>query len=304
MSSSGGAPIDFYEMATGHSRGARPPARRTPDVRPDWEPIPPAWFNEAQLRGTTIEASARGQANWHLHEVGQGAMSFEVMNAGGGLVVSLTAWNDNDIAGLYIVLDDDAHESYVARVSALGSDRLHSKNVRGQAGALTGARKYAKIAGVAVDSSFRLDPSVRQSFWLIYRRGALAVGRGSVPGAPGSLILQMASLPGVDRSRGNDLYHFGFARVGSRWVPPMTVRSVVAYKYAHGPVAPLPPTNAVATSSSAAVPNDNRRMLYRGGNETLEAVIGRPSSLSSPQPPTLYGQRRFPSANTDRNASF
>lgn len=303
-SSSGGAPIDYHYWVTGRRQGALPPAVRVPDVRGDWEAQPTAWFNEYQLRGSTIETSARAQDNWHLPEVGQGAYTFEAVNAGSGLVTYLTAWNHSDLAGYYIVLDDDNGESYVARVSALGSDRLSSRNVRGQSGALMSSRKYARVAGVSVDRSFRLDPSAPQTFWVIYRSGALAVGRGAVVGAPGTVILQMAPLPNVDRSRGNDMYHFGFARVGERWPGAITVRNAVAYKYAHGPIAPLPPADLLAAASTTmeATPViDDRRVLYRGGNERLESAITTPPT---PYDSTLYGPRRFPPTNVDRSASF
>ena len=303
-SSSGGAPIDYHFWVTGKPRGALPPPVRAPDVQADWVEQPKAWFNDYQLRGETIETSSRAQDNWHLPEVGQGAYTFEAVNAGSGLVTYLTAWNHDDLQGYYIVLDDDAGESYVARVSALGSDRLSSRNVHGQRGALMASRKYSKVAGVSVDRSFRLDPTAPQTFWVIYRSGALAVGRGSVVGAPGTVILQMAPLPGVDRHRGNDMYYFGFARLGKRWPGAITVRNAVSYKYARGTIAPLPPADLLAAASTtmettAAI--DDRRVLYRGGNERLESVITSPPK---PYDTTLYGARRFPPVNVDRSASF
>jgi len=253
----GGASVDYYFWATGVPSAKRVmPAvdslSRKPSAPTVWQPLPQAWFDEYLLRGSTIEHSYRGQDNWHLADMGQGAIVFEVNNTGGGLVIGLTGWNHNDIQGYYVVLDDDKHESYVLRVSRLGNDGLLRQNVNGEAMA-SGRRSYVRVPGTFSDPSFRLNFSTPQRFWLLYQRGVIIVGQGDAPGV-GKQILYMPTEPGRNDSLlpGADLYHYGFGRIGVRWNGNSSVANTQSYKYMPTALIPMP-ANQLAMPFSGSV---------------------------------------------------
>ena len=265
-----GAPVDYHVWVTGRPQQL-PPAHRSPAPKEVWETLPGAWHNDYQLAGSSIEHSQRGQDNWHFNEVGQGAMRFTATNAGGGLVISLTAWNHSDLNGYFVVLDDDNHDSYVMKISALGSNRLSRGRMDG--GQMTGQRSYTKVSGVSVDPSFRLDSGVPQKIWLMYRQGAISVGRGDNPGQ--GLVLHMSPEPNRNRQRGTDLYHFAFARYGKRWPHPIRISGAQSLKYKMGAIMPMP-TNSLSgkTADDFPPPMDPARVLYRGDADAFGAAVG------------------------------
>lgn len=248
----GGAAIDYHFWATGVPRRERPlpPVNRPPTSAQVWEPLPQSWFDNYIIMGDSIEHSARGQDNWHFNDIGQGAITFDVKNAGGNLVIGLTGVNHSDLNGYYVVLDDDRHESYVLKLSATGSNAILRDRVTGAP--VTGRRQYMRMPGVYVDRAFRLRHDERQRFWLMYQRGAIVVGEGGSIGQ-GRIILYMEADPRQYRAAGTDLYHYSFARHGSRWRMPIEVVSTMSYKYKPAPLFSLPP-NPLRSFPAASAP--------------------------------------------------
>lgn len=272
----GGAPFDYYKSVTGFARSSLPPPQRAPQPRLAWSPVAAPYFNDAtQLRGSTIEASYRGQANWCLPEAGQGAFTFTASGAGAGLVIGLSSWNDSDTSGYYVVLDDDDHDTYVLKPVSLGVSRLRDSAARRHGGAmpLGASRRYQRATGVTADTSFRLRPSVQQAFWVVYSQGTISVGTGLVPGA-GALIIHMRAQPNRDHLHGNDMYRFGFARLGTRYPAPVLIDNIQAHRYTLGPIAPLPSTarliqtNLLGGDAGQQLPSSSP--LFRGTSMDFE----------------------------------
>ena len=215
--------IDYRYWITGKrsEEFERAPPKRTPDPVREWLPLRGTRDDgEYVLRGSTIDSSINSNDHWYLSKVGQGAFRFTAENAGGGLVIALTSWTKMDTHGLYVVLDDDNHESYIMQLSSLGARRLKGRH----------ERQFARV-DAEVDSSFRLQPLTRYNFWVIYRRGELSVGVGDVVGE-GQLILKA-------ETDAKNLYHFSFARLGTRWANSIRVSGVESMKYNLGPIVPM-----------------------------------------------------------------
>jgi hypothetical protein len=258
-----GAAVDYHFWATGVPSANRvlPPTARQPDTARMWQPLPQAVFNEYILKGTSIEHSLKSQEDWHFSDVGQGALTFEVKNAGGNLVIALSGWNHSDIQGYYIVLDDDAHESYVMKVATMGNDGL-LRNTAGDA-SVSGTRRYAKVqSGVYTDPTFRLDQTTPQRFWVLYQHGTIVVGTGVL--GVGRQILYMTPEEGRRRNNGSDLYHYGFGRFGSRWTGPITVQDTTAYTYTPAPLFPLPDNKLLEVVKPLSTLANQSSPLYRG----------------------------------------
>jgi hypothetical protein len=282
-----GGQIDYHYWATGQKQQL-PPANRPANPVQTWEVMPEAWFNNYELAGSNIEGSHRSQDNWRLADMGQGAIRFQAANAGGGLVVTFSAWNQNDLQGYFVVLDDDKNESYVLKLASLGSDRLLGGN------GFTGARSYARVPGVSADATFRLSPTKIHDLWVMYKQGSIVVGEGKVPGQ-GRQILYMPAEPGRRRDKGQDMYHFGFSRLGSRWSHPIRVKGVQSLKYKLAAEMPLPPNQLLAGAASGPM-FDSSKALYQGGTNQLEVAIGGRqdkgywASRDEPPPP-MYARR-------------
>lgn len=264
-----GAAVDYHLWATGVASGDRmlpDPTHRLPSLPQKWRPLPRAWYDEYVLRGDTIGATFRGQDNWHFGRVGEGAFSFQVKNAGGNLVIALTGWNHDDMNGYYIVLDDDNHESYVLKLTRLGNNGLNSMNISDLP--MTRRRQYSRVdAKVYVDPEFRLNQSVVQSFWVLYQAGTIVVGTGGSPGQ-GKIILYMepedaAPNRSQRRSIGREMYHYAFAKSGSRWKGPITIQKTQAYEYIAAPSLSLPANPLTFVSGVAN--NENRVVLNSNG---------------------------------------
>jgi len=255
-----GAAVDYHLWVTGVSSAERilPAPHRAPSVAPAWEPLPQSWFDDYLIAGDTIEHSMRAQDNWHFSDVGQGAFTFDVKNAGGNLVIGLTGWNHSDLNGYYIVLDDDNHESYVLRLSAIGTSALLRERIAGPAG--TGRRSYVRMPNVTADPTFRLNYDERMRFWVMYQHGTIVVGEGGALGQ-GRIILYMTPDARKVRNLATDLYHYGFARHGSRWKPAINVLNTQAYKYKHGAYFPLPPKPTPPTTANTSLSSNG--VLYR-----------------------------------------
>lgn len=284
-----GATVDYYLWSTGVSSEQRrqqnmPRPNRQPDTPAVWEPLPQSWFDKYQIAGDTIDASMRSQDNWHFNDVGQGAFTFEARNAGGNLVIALSGWKHSDLNGYYIVLDDDNHESYVLKVARLGNNGLARGRVDGPD--VSRRREYAKVSGgnVFVDGNFRLNFDSPQYLWVMYQFGTIVVGEGTVPGR-GRIILYMLAEPqatatqeGQRRTMGSDLYHYGFARHGSRWKTPITISNTRSYRYR---------------------PNSNITLGPSGGGQTdVFPLPQNPLAQTQPAPPApllegiLYRRRQ------------
>lgn len=217
QSSSAGVAVDYHFWATGvpETQRQRPPPRRTPAPQSPWERLPQAWHDEYTLHGDTIEKTLRAQANWHFRDYGQGAMQVRLV-AGGNVVIALTASTHSDLNGYYIVLDDDNHESYVLKVNRLGNNSLLKSRLAGNPA--SARRGYARVvAPLYTDPTFRFDFTRDTLLWVMYRNGAIVVGEGGTVGS-GRIILAMQPEPARSMLRaGNDLYHYGFAKLGNRW---------------------------------------------------------------------------------------
>lgn len=212
----------------------------------------------------------RAQDDWHFEEIGQGAFRFKATNAGGGLVVALTGANMDDINGYFIVLDDDNHETYVMQLASLGSNRLIGNTIGGKM--LGRNRSYKRVPGVSVDPNFRLSPDSPQMFHVMYQQGKIVVGLGPEPGK--NQIIHMAAQPNRPRTLGQDLNHYAFARLGSRWPHAIRITDVVTLKNVRsGRVQPMP-----GNALSEAKPVSNRvepgRVLYQGGRLSEAVEIG------------------------------
>lgn len=283
--SSGGASVDYHFWSTGvpSSQRLMPQANRLPDRTAIWEPLPQSWFDDYQISGNNIQTSMQSQDNWHFNDMGQGVFTFEARNAGGNLVIGLTGWNHSDLNGYYIVLDDDNHESYVLKVKTLGNDGLSRTRVDGPD--VRRARSYDRVSvpGFYADPNFRLNFDSPQRFWVMYQRGTIVVGEGAVPGQ-GRVILYMPPEPqatseqeGQRRTLGSDLYHYGFARHGSRWKTPINIRNTQSYRYRPSPNVPRGSSGGGMTplfplpSNPAGNPNANARPA-----PMLEGVLYRP----------------------------
>lgn len=303
---SNGSTINYYKWVTGKDTRVRQAPRRAPTPVAAWQAIPGAYFNDFKLMGTTIEQSARSQDNWHLADYGQGAVSFVVDNAGGNFVVYLTANNHSDVNGYFIVLDDDNHESYVLQVASLGSNRLRRETMANDTNTqLHGRRSYVRVANVRVDPLFRMQSDSPQSFWLVHTRdGAITVGKGASPNASTGQILHMPA-QNTPLRNGAAMYHFGFARLGSRWRVPIIVRDVVSYKYTRAVQVPAIASNLPVqrvVQRSLVAPDKQQPMsecsplMCQDKHMLMNLITNAPSAMSSsrnPQP-NLYGPRPFP----------
>lgn len=295
-----GATVDYFMWATGVPSAERklPRPNRMPMREIVWEPQPGAWFNDYELRGSTIEHSLRAQDGWRLADIGRGAITFEALNAGGGLVVSLLSWHHDDLNGYHIVLDDDNRESYVLKLSRIGNNGLLRERIGG--GNVTGRREYRKVPGVVSDPAFRLNSSL-QTMWVIYQNGSIVVGTGSEPGA-GKIVLYMEPEAEKHRVEGRELYHFGFARHGSRWPGGVTIKGVKSYRYKKGAVIPLPakPVFGLVNSSGGPPQQFDGGVLYepvQGENDPPPAQTGNINwgrrVVRDAGVPKYYGQISF-----------
>lgn len=245
------APVDFHKWVTGTSGADRvlPKPKMEVGAPAVWSPLPQATFNSYNIQGTTMQNSMRAQDDWHLKDVGQGAFTFNLKNAGGNLVISLSSWTHSDLFGYYIVLDDDNHESYVMRLSRVGNNGLLQNRMDGTHA--DRSRGFVRMPGVYVDKKFRLNFHERTTLWVLYSAGALVVGVGKTPGQ-GRQVLYMEP---DNRNRGDalDLYHFGFGKMGTRWGPPITVDEVQSWAYEKGARIPVPSRTVSSGVTGATV---------------------------------------------------
>lgn len=242
-----GATVDYHFWSTGVPSAQRslPRPHRQPNSPDMWEPLPQSWFDKYQIAGESIGLSMRSQDNWHFNDVGQGAFTFEARQAGGNLVIALTGWNHSDLNGYYIVLDDDNHESYVLKVARLGNDGLSRTRIDGPD--VRRSRGYEKVPNVFVDPNYRLNFDAPQYLWVMYQFGTIVVGKGTIPGKGKIILYMLPEQDGHPRTKGSDLYHYGFARHGSRWKTPITISNTRSYRYRPNPNIPRSPSGSGQT---------------------------------------------------------
>lgn len=185
-----------------------------------WEPMPRAWFNEYDLRGTG-EAGFEWNKNWTLQQNDNGAFSFAVKSMDSGIAIDLGG-PLSDVFGYIVVLDDENHASYVLR-KHVGSGQL----VPGGSCLMSTTRKT--VLQSSVDPNFRLDPDCVNYIWVRYYYGKITVGLGKVPEA-GPVILRAEDphpAPGIQQ--------FGFGKWGIKSPEAVAiVKEILSFKQRYG----------------------------------------------------------------------